>query len=141
MHFEEKLKKVFQDKYVKNYYGDTNTPIFESNVKPSISINEYYYRIIKFTKCDKSVIYLEWVLLKRLVFVNNVILSELNIHRLLSQAFNISLKFLDDDHPLALHEIFGYTKIEFFILEKEFLKLINYNCMIGIIFSNKDFYD
>ena len=139
MPFEEKLKEIFQDKYVKNYYGESTVPLFESKVKPSISINEYYYRIIKFTHCDKSVVYLVWVLLKRLVFVNNVILTELNIHRLLSQAFNISLKFLDDDHPVTLHKIFGYDKSEFFNLEKEFLKLINYNCMPGILFTNKEF--
>ena len=117
MTFEDQLVETFQDKYTKSRHS--NTPLFECKTKPNISINEYYYRILKFTHCDKSVVNLVWVLLKRLVFMYDIILTDLNIHRLLSQAFNISLKFLDDDHPLTLHKIFGYSKEEFFYLEKD----------------------
>lgn len=137
MSFEEQLVEIFQDKYTKNQ--QSNTPLFESKTRPNISINEYYYRILKFTHCDKSVVSLVWVLLKRLVFMYGIILTELNIHRLVSQAFNISLKFIDDDHPVILHKIFGYSKKEFFYLEKEFLKIIEYDIMTGILFSDKNF--
>lgn len=132
--FESQLMKEFSVMYCRDYKPHS-TCIFNSVNKPGISIDAYYKRIIEYTKCDKSVIDAVWVYLKRLVYDNCFVLHGFNIHRILSQAFNLALKFIDDDHisDIGFCKIIGYKIDEFILLEKHFLELLEYNCMTGVI--------
>lgn len=112
---------------------------FDSIRKPHVHINEYYERFLRHTNCEKCIVDVVWIYLQRIV--HKIEIHEYNIHRLLSQAFNIALKFLDDDHMCSKRfcNIAGYSYKEFQHLESEFLLLLEYNCMAGIPFKHKEF--
>lgn len=141
MQFDQQLIHEFGNHFTTLDKTPEHPSLFDSERPPSLSINDYYNRIIKHTECDMSVIHVMWTYLKRIVFEENVQLHNFNIHRLISQAFNLAYKFVDDDHVSidAFCLIVGYTKNEFIRLEHTFIQLLHYNCMVGITFQNFNF--
>jgi len=131
--FESELKKEFGILY----QPDSNpTPEhiddFYASKIPTISIQDYYQRILCHTKCETCIIDVMWIYLKRVVYTHNMLLTNYNIHRILSQAFNIAMKFLDDDHisEEKFCNIVGYSQKEYAKLEKCFLRLLYFNCWV-----------
>ena len=131
MNIEEYIINEFGSNY-QPHLQQVKTKAFNSQHIPSISIADYYNRIIKHTKCDKCIVDSMWIYLKRVVYNHDIIITKYNIHRLMSQAFNIAMKFWDDDHVSETFfcKVVGYTHKEFAHLELLFLIFLNFECYI-----------
>ena len=109
---------------------------FDGIRKPCISIDDYYERFIYYTQCDKSVLLASWCYLDKILHMHSdLYITELNIHRLFSQAFNTALKIWDDNDYITVNkfcEIAGYGENEYIRLETCFMKLLNYECLLDM---------
>ena len=131
--FENQLKEIFGNKYKNNLESvpEVVTP-FHSLRIPHIHINDYYKRVVNNTK-GTDVLPAMWIYLKRIVYDAGVSIDNYSIHRLFSQAFNLALKFWDDDHVSEKQycRIIGYNANEFAALEAHCIKLLSYRLLVG----------
>ena len=133
MGFEEKLKEEFGDRFKTDKKIPDELDSFHAQRIPSITIDKYYDRIIENTKCENGVVHAMWVYLRKVVYECNIVLNYYNIHRIVSQLFNIAIKFIDDD-PISMHlfcRIVGYDKDEYVRLEKEMLEIMNFDIFVN----------
>lgn len=109
---------------------------FFSAFLPQIDTRSYIERILRYTKCSKTVFPHAVVLLKRLRKKDSRLqLSPYNLHRLVITAVVISAKFIDH----ACYSNAYYARIggissvgEMNILEVEMLKLLNYRVLVTV---------
>ena len=140
--FHQQLKSEFGSYYSDDENLPSNITIFDTSRPPTLTIDDYYDRFIKHSNCDKAVVEIMWVYLKRMVYNGDIHLNNYNIHRMVSQAFNLAMKFIDDDHidEKLFCKIAGYNQKEYKQLEHSCLNLLQYNCMLGINLNSKEFF-
>ena len=139
--FHEQLQSEFGSYYTNIDQLPSCVTIFDASRPPKLTINDYYNRFIQHSGCDKAVVDIMWVYMRRMVYEGNIYLNNYNIHRVVSQAFNLAMKFIDDDHigTCLFCKIAGYDKNEYKELEHECLNLLQYNCMLGINLNSREF--
>ena len=133
MSFEKQLKDEFGERFKTDKKVPERVDIFHAQRIPSISVDKYYNRIIENTKCEKGIIHTMWVYLRKVVYECNIDLNYYNIHRIVSQLFNIAIKFIDDE-PIPMHlfcRIAGYEKDEYMKLESEMLNIMNFDVFVN----------
>lgn len=69
---------------------------FQSSYPPDVSIDSYLSRIHKYARCSESCFIVALIFIDRIIEKKNLVLSYLNIHRILIASVLISLKFMDD---------------------------------------------
>ena len=65
---------------------------------PSISILDYCARIHKYASCSPECFVLALVYIDRLIQRNNILLTGLNVHRIIITAVMLAAKFFDDHY-------------------------------------------
>ena len=72
-----------------------NLKIFETEEIPTISINKYIERIVKYTNCEENTLILSIIYLDK-ICLKNINLTVYNIHKFVFSSILISIKFNED---------------------------------------------
>lgn len=115
-----------------NKHRDKKSPFYHEHI-PKISIFDYLLRIQKYSEIENSTLIIALIYLDRILIKKEIKLSKYNIHRLLFTSILISIKYNHD----CINKIIYYSKIggvqikELIILEKEFLKIIDFELFVS----------
>jgi len=96
---------------------------------PGITIQQYLYRIHKYTLVSTESFVLALIYIDRLIQRNNFVLSELNVHRVVITAVLIAAKFFDDHYynNQYFSRVGGVLLSEMNSLEVDFLFRVNFS--------------
>lgn len=113
---------------------------FQSSYVPDVSILSYLERIQKYAKCSNCVFVAALIYIDRIIDLQQLILSKLNIHRLLISSVLVAAKFLDDFfyNNAYYARLGGISLCEMNSLELEFLQLIHFS--LHITADNYNYY-
>lgn len=106
---------------------------FEAFRAPGISIREYLMRIHKYAACSPECFVLALVYIDRLHQMQGIVLTELNVHRVLITSIVLAAKFFDDHYFNNTYyaKVGGVPCVEMNELEIEFLLLINFSLHVA----------
>lgn len=112
--------------------------IFSLKNKPNISLTSFLSRIIMYSKLEYSTLCLGLIYLNKVTH-NHLILTDFNIHKLLSTSILIAIKFNEDkiSNNDYYAQIFGLSLNEINQLEYSFLLLIDFNLFVEEKFIKK----
>lgn len=112
-------------------------PFLSRNV--SISIEDYFERLCKYSKINSSTKILVLIYIDRLCNLYKVKLSFYNIHKLLLASMLVASKYNEDENYFIwiYAKIGGVTKAELSNLEYHFLSLLNFNLFVTEELFNK----
>jgi len=113
-----------------------NYPItkFHALRPPGIPIEDYLLRILKYASCSPECFVLSLVYIDRLIQRNdNIILTQLNVHRIVITSIVLAAKFFDDQYFNNAYyaKIGGVPCAEMNSLELEFLFLTNFSLHVS----------
>ena len=105
---------------------------FDSKDIPSISINNYISRWYRYGKLDKCVKIYALIILKRFIDTNDMNLTKINVHRLLSLSYITATKLYSDIFYTMTYYagVSGIDKQELIYLEHIYLKKIDFNLYV-----------
>jgi len=125
------LSCVLEDLVARNDQLPAATQItrFHAMKAPTISIQNYLERIVKYTPCSKECFVLALVYIDRVIQRNRFVLTSLNVHRFLITSIMLAGKFFDDCYYNNAYyaKVGGITGSEMNMLELEFLFLSNFS--------------
>lgn len=106
---------------------------FQSSYVPGISILAYLERIRKYSRCSDSCFIVALIYIDRVIEIRNVVLTSLNVHRILLTSVLIAAKFFDDEffNNAFYSKLGGVPAWEMNTLELEFLHLVNFSLYIS----------
>lgn len=112
---------------------------FVSKKIPSISINDYIERLLKYGKVFEEIFILSLIYIDRICRNRKINLNYYNIHKLILASFIVTIKFHEDDYYSLTYyaKLGGISKKEIVILENEFLKLIDFKLFVETELFNK----
>mmetsp|Transcript_35918 Transcript_35918/g.67012 ORF Transcript_35918/g.67012 Transcript_35918/m.67012 type:complete len:535 (+) Transcript_35918:147-1751(+) len=107
---------------------------FQSSYPPSITILAYLERINKYAKCSPNCFIIALIYIDRLIETRNVILSTLNVHRVLITSVMLAAKVFDDEFYKNAYyaKLGGVSTQEMNSLELEFLSLMNFDFFVTV---------
>jgi hypothetical protein len=111
---------------------------FISKKIPSISLNDYIERLLKYSKAFNEIIIIVLIYLDTICAKHKINLNYYNIHKLIFAAFIVAIKFHEDEYYSFNYyaKLGGILKKEVIILEYEFMNLIDFK-----LFVNQQLYD
>lgn len=100
---------------------------------PSIGIRDYLERINKYANCSPECLVLMLIYIDRLIQKNSLVLSSLNVHRIVITAVMIAAKFFDDQYFNNAYyaKVGGMPCAEVNSLELEFLFSIKFSLHVS----------
>jgi len=104
---------------------------FNAVAPPEISIEDYLFRIVKYTPCSKECFLLAMIYIDRLVQRTHFRLTSFNVHRILITGVMIASKLVDDNTQTNRYysHVGGVAVQELNNLEIEFLCLLSYDLL------------
>jgi hypothetical protein len=107
---------------------------FQSSYAPNITIQAYLERISKYAKCSPNCFIVALIYIDRLIEIRNIVLTSLNVHRILITSILLSTKVFDDEFYKNAYyaKLGGVSTSEMNTLEVEFLSLVNFNLYVSI---------
>ena len=134
------LKEIITDNESQSKYALKD--IFYLSSNPSISLNDYIERIMKFSKMDVSSLINAIIYLDRFCNKNNYILTKNNIYLLLLTSCLLSIKF-NEDHPIDNKYYSKIAGIPFDFLKKLETKMyFMLSCSLLIKYNEyKEYYE
>lgn len=108
------------------------TNSFSLSKVPEISIEDYLYRILYYSKIEKCTLIIALIYIDRICSLSHITLTMYNIHRLIFVSILVSIKFNEDKHfkLCEYSKISGISVKKIFKLEREFLLLLQYNLYV-----------
>ena len=124
--FESIISKNKQDKA---FYSS----IFDFTTTIKISFQDYLIRLIKYTQVESNTLIVCLALIDSLCSTKRIFLSYNNVHKIFFTALLISIKLNEDEIYVEKHYSLcsGISANEIAELEREFLRLIEYNIHIN----------
>ena len=115
-----------------------NLKIFENEEIPTISINKYIERIVKYTNCEENTLILSLIYLDK-ICLKNINLTVYNIHKFVFSSILISIKFNEDKiYKNDYYEyIAGVSLKELNLMEDNFLQILDYQVFVKKNIFNK----
>nr|USW07967.1 cyclin U4-1 [Crypthecodinium cohnii] len=107
---------------------------FNCATPPSIGIEEYMQRLMKWMSCTDECVILALIYIDRLEKHHpNIGICRLNIHRILSTALVLAAKFQDDEYRSNAYyaKVAGVSLEEMNQCEEDFLKLLKWNMHVS----------
>lgn len=106
---------------------------FQSSYAPNITIQAYLERIDKYAKCSPNCFIIAFIYIDRLMQMRNIVLTSLNVHRILITSILLSTKVFDDEFYKNAYyaKLGGVSTAEMNTLEVEFLSLVNFNLSVS----------
>jgi hypothetical protein len=116
---------------------DKHKSIFNSKKPPSISIQQYIERIVKYSKMEDSTLIITLIYIDRLCDMSQLHLNDFNIHRIILATVLIAIKYNEDDYFSNDYyaKVGGISLQEINTLEYECVKLMNHR-----LFVDEEFY-
>ena len=127
---------IEENKNLKNYkelISKQKKLIFYSSDIPSVSIQDYLYRIHSFSNVEDNTLILSLIYIDKICDISSIILSENNIYEILFTSILIAIKYNEDqyyDHKFY-SKIAGVTPKELKKMESEFLRLIKFELYVS----------
>ena len=123
-----------KEKFKYNSFDDST---FVCKNIPEISIEDYLNRIRKYTEIEDSTLIIALIYIDRFLGNNNIKLSMNNVHKILSTAVLLAIKYNEDEiyNNKNFAKIFGLKNRELNKLENKFLDLIDFK----LFTSKKEF--
>lgn len=108
--------------------------IFHGLRAPSLTIHQYVDRIFKYSSCSPSCFVVAHVYIDRFIQRTNLILTSLNIHRLLITSIMLAAKFMDDAffNNAYYARVGGVTTAELNKLEMKFLFGLDFRLHVSV---------
>jgi hypothetical protein len=105
---------------------------FHSKNPASVTVSAYLERILKYTHIEESTLVIALIFIDRICELNDLVLTEFNIHRVLFTAIIAAIKYNEDDYYSNSYysKVGGVTVKELNTMEYEFIKLIKYTLFI-----------
>ena len=110
----------------------TRAAMFNSSTCPPISVMAYLARIQKYANCSDSCFVVALIYVDRLIELRNIVLTSLNVHRIIITSILLATKSLDDVsfNNSYFAKLGGISSQEINLLECEFLCLVNYSLYV-----------
>jgi len=127
------LSQLFSSKTDTISDDPSTITVFHTERAPSISIEDYFQRIAKYSECSAEVLVLGVAHINRILYYQpSFEVNTLTIHRLLLTSIMCSAKFLDDHYCNNLYyaKVGGVSNSELNSLEVEFLALTNFDLFV-----------
>lgn len=133
---EYKQKELVGKKYSNI---DKNKSIFNSKKPPSISIQQYLERIVKYSKIEDSTLITMLIYIDRLCDLTQLHLNDYNIHRIILANIILAIKYNEDDYYANDYyaKVGGITLQEINSLEYECVKLLKHKLFVDGEFYKK----
>jgi len=136
--YDEKSSSSLNKKSSKITNSQTTTQnVFTQNIfftkrPPSITLESYLERIIKYTRIEDSTLILALIYLDRLCESQKFKMNTHNIHRLLLTSVVIAIKYNEDDYysNTFYAKVGGIKMEEMNSLEVEYLRLLKYTLFV-----------
>lgn len=135
---EEIIDENKNDVNFKKHVEKQKKLFFNSKKAPSISIYNYLERLLKYTHLEESTVIIGLIYIDRICELNEITLTELNVHRLLFTSILLSIKFNEDDYYSNSNyaKVAGITLQEVNSSECEFLIFCKFK-----LFVTKDLFE
>ena len=115
-----------------------NLKIFENEEIPTISINKYIERIVKYTNCEENTLILSLIYLDK-ICLKNINLTVYNIHKFVFSSILVSIKFNED--KIYKNDYYAYiagvSLKELNLMEDNFLQILDYQVFVKKNIFNK----
>eukprot|EP01138_Halocafeteria_seosinensis_P015740 gb/GECG01016061.1/.p1 GENE.gb/GECG01016061.1/~~gb/GECG01016061.1/.p1 ORF type:complete len:284 (+),score=30.18 gb/GECG01016061.1/:1-852(+) len=115
--------------------GSDSSPVtkFHALRAPAISILDYLERILRYASCSSECFILALIYIDRLIQRNQLVLSSLNVHRIIITSVMLAAKFFDDQYFNNAYyaKVGGVPCDEMNALEMEFLFSINFSLHVN----------
>ena len=115
-----------------------NLKIFETEEIPTISINKYIERIVKYTNCEENTLILSLIYLDK-ICLKNIKLTVYNIHKFVFSSILVSIKFNED--KIYKNDYYAYiagvSLKELNLMEDNFLQILDYQVFVNKNIFNK----
>ena len=115
-----------------------NLKIFENEEIPTISINKYIERIVKYTNCEENTLILSLIYLDK-ICLKNIKLTVYNIHKFVFSSILVSIKFNED--KIYKNDYYAYiagvSLKELNLMEDNFLQILDYQVFVKKNIFNK----
>ena len=115
-----------------------NLKIFETEEIPTISINKYIERIVKYTNCEENTLILSLIYLDK-ICLKNINLTVYNIHKFVFSSILVSIKFNED--KIYKNDYYAYiagvSLKELNLMEDNFLQILDYQVFVKKNIFNK----
>ena len=127
---------IEENKNLQNYHeliSKQKNLIFNSPDIPSISIQDYLYRVHSFSEVEDNTLILALIYIDEICDISSIILSEYNIYKILFTSIIIAIKYNEDlfyDNKYYAR-IAGVTLKELKKMEIEFLELIKFELYVN----------
>ena len=127
---------IEENKNLQNYHeliSKQKNLIFNSPDIPSISIQDYLYRVHSFSEIEDNTLILALIYIDKICDISSIILSEYNIYKILFTSIIIAIKYNEDlyyDNKYYAR-IAGVTLKELKKMESEFLRLIKFELYVN----------
>mmetsp|Transcript_21974 Transcript_21974/g.37701 ORF Transcript_21974/g.37701 Transcript_21974/m.37701 type:complete len:218 (+) Transcript_21974:233-886(+) len=111
-------------------FNSAHVTVFHALKPPSISIQKYLERILKYASCSPNCFIIALIYIDRIIQRNQTfVINSLNIHRLLITSIMVAAKFLDDFYYNNAYyaKVGGVSCHELNCLELDFLFMINFS--------------
>ncbi|CAK64669.1 unnamed protein product (macronuclear) [Paramecium tetraurelia] len=112
---------------------DIKDSLFHSQKVPSITLENYMSRIVRYTKCSEECLVIAFIYLSRIQELNQELqLNRQSAHRLLFIAIVLAIKYQDDDifKNDYYAKVGGITMWELNDMEEVFLELLDYKLFV-----------
>jgi hypothetical protein len=105
---------------------------FYSKNPASVSLTQYIDRILKYTHIEESTLIIALIFIDRICEINDLVLTDSNIHRVIFTAVIVAVKYNEDDYYSNSYysKVGGIATKELNTLEYEFIKLIKYSLFV-----------
>lgn len=150
------LKEIINENIQNNQLKYVRNDIFYFNHLPSISLDDYIYRIYKNTKMNISTLIISIIYIDRFCEMNRYVLCMNNIHKIILSSCLLSIKFNEDKNAnnkyyskVAGISIYDLNNLEFNLYVKlHFSLLVDYDmyqkyfyyfCKYNNNFENKEY--
>ncbi|KAI3805993.1 hypothetical protein L1987_21881 [Smallanthus sonchifolius] len=107
--------------------------VFHGSRAPTLTIQQYIDRIFKYSRCSPSCFVVAHIYIDRLIQSENIILTSLNVHRLLITSIMLATKFIDEAffNNAYYAKVGGITRAEMNRLEMKFLFGIDFRLYVN----------
>ncbi len=112
--------------------GKSKPSVFDCTYEVSMSFEDYFIRLVELSEIESNTLIYAFMLIDLITENNKVIISNVNIHKLVFTSIYVSMKLLEDEIYNEKHFAIasGIEPEEIALLEKEFLDKLNYSIIV-----------